>query len=165
MTLTVAGNVFRLDPHSIPQNSFFQSEKLQAIPGPWAEWISKLESKHVMCDGGLAQILEWDTKRGRDFQCIAHFVFCCESYPDVYLLPTAAKMEKWLTREDNPSHEFKNLIDSILNTFYYLAHESTYNKGFSKIDKRLAPVEFVFIGEKQNSLMKNSWFVDVSFSL
>jgi hypothetical protein len=124
-------------------------EKLQAIASPWAEWVSELETKHVICDGGLAQVLEWDTKRGRDFQCLAHFVYCCEGFPDQHLLPTAAKMEKWLTREDSPTHGFKVTINDVLTMFYYIASTPKFNKGFKLIDKRLAPVEFVFIGEIQ----------------
>jgi hypothetical protein len=125
------------------------TEKLQAIASPWAEWVSELETKHVICDGGLAQVLEWDTKRGRDFQCLAHFVYCCEGFPEQHLLPTAAKMEKWLTREDSPPHGFKGTINDVLTMFYYISSTPRFNKGFKLIDKRLAPVEFVFIGEMQ----------------
>ncbi|KAG9316365.1 hypothetical protein JVU11DRAFT_2398 [Chiua virens] len=125
--------------------SLTAAEKLQAISSPWADWIGDLEMRHVQCEGGLAEVLEWDTKRGRDFQCIAQMVFCCDSLPD-HVLPTAAKLEKWLSRVDKPSQAFKTHMDGVLNEFGYIAMTPTLNIAFEQVDKRVAPVEFVFIG-------------------
>ncbi|KAJ7180176.1 hypothetical protein C8R43DRAFT_1117504 [Mycena crocata] len=116
------------------------AEKLAAIDSPWADWISKLET----IEGGLSQVLVWDTKRGREFQNVAQFVYCCDGYPDENV-PSAPKMEKWLSRVDPPGEQFKQDIDEALDEFGRIAVDPQLNMGF-KINQRLAPVEFVFIG-------------------
>ncbi|KAH7888574.1 hypothetical protein F5I97DRAFT_1803315 [Phlebopus sp. FC_14] len=125
--------------------SLTAAEKLQAISSPWAEWISDLETRHVNCEGGLGQVLEWDTKRGRDFQCIAQLVYCCDSLPD-HALPTAQKLEKWLLRLDKPNQTFQTQISNVLTEFWHVATSHELNAAFTQVDKRVAPVEFVFIG-------------------
>lgn len=112
----------------------------------WQRWIAQLEDQHVAVDGGLSYVLEWDTKRGRDFQDIAHMVFCCDGLPDE-LLPTAQKMEKWISRVDNPPAQFKINIEEVLTAFWRIASNKRYNEAFTKITQRLAPVEFIFIGK------------------
>ncbi|KAF8157943.1 hypothetical protein B0H34DRAFT_706813 [Crassisporium funariophilum] len=121
------------------------AEKLQAISSPWAEWISILEAKHVAVDGGLSEVLQWDTKRGRDFQNIAHMIFCCDGLPEE-LLPTAQKIEKWISRVDEPPYQFKEDIEVVLKAFWMIATDKKYSEGFTKIPQRIAPVEFIFIG-------------------
>lgn len=101
--------------------------------------------RHVNCEGGLAEVLEWDTRRGRDFQCIAQMVYCCDMLPD-HALPSAQKLEKWLSRVDKPNQEFKNSIGDVLNEFGYIAATHGLCTAFEQVDKRVAPVEFVFIG-------------------
>jgi hypothetical protein len=119
---------------------------LQAISSPRAEWISDLELRHVNTEGGLAEVLEWDTKRGRDFQCIAQLVYCCDSLPE-HALPTAQKLEKWLLGSDKPNQAFKAQINDVLTEFGYIAMTPGLNAAFEQVDKRVAPVEFVFIGK------------------
>ncbi|KAJ7682713.1 hypothetical protein DFH06DRAFT_1314897 [Mycena polygramma] len=125
--------------------SLTTAEKLAAIDSPWAEWISTLESKHISVEGGLSEVLNWDTSRGREFQNVAHFVYCCDSYPDENV-PTAPKMEKWLSRVDPPNEQFKSNIDQALDEFGRIASDPTLSMGFTRVNKRIAPVEFVFIG-------------------
>ena len=72
-------------------------------------------------------------------------VYCCDLLPE-HALPTASKLEKWLARVDKPSQEFKNDIGDVLNAFGYIAMTPELNAAFEKVDKRVAPVEFVFIG-------------------
>lgn len=122
------------------------AEKLQAISSPWADWIADLELRHVNADNtGLASVLEWDTTRGRDFQCIAQLIYCCDGLPD-HPLPTAQKLEKWLKRVDNPSTTFMTQINDVLSEFWHIATKSELNAAFTEVDKRVAPVEFVFVG-------------------
>ncbi|PPR07034.1 hypothetical protein CVT26_005235 [Gymnopilus dilepis] len=131
------------------------AEKLQAISSPWAEWIRQLESKHITADGGLAEQLTWDIKRGRDFQNLAHMIYCCDGLPD-HTLPTAQKMEKWMNREDSPPRQFQDDMDDVLRCLWLLATEAKYNQGFKKISQRIAPVEFIFIGVLLYVLRKES---------
>ncbi|PFH52790.1 hypothetical protein AMATHDRAFT_139317 [Amanita thiersii Skay4041] len=125
--------------------SLTAAEKLQAISSPWSEWMSQLEAQHVTINDGLLNKFEWDTKRGRDFQNIAHFVYCCDCLPEEQI-PTTQKLEKWLSRVDPPGDQFKDDIDTVLRQLWLIASDPRYNKGFKAISKRLAPVEFVFIG-------------------
>ncbi|EKM80113.1 hypothetical protein AGABI1DRAFT_38315 [Agaricus bisporus var. burnettii JB137-S8] len=120
------------------------AEKLQAISSPFAEWISELESRHVTVENGLSHVLEWDTKRGRDYQNLAHFIFCCDRLP-AEDLPTPHKLEVWLSREDPPTESFKNDIEAVLTDFWNMATDRSLNEAFRVINKRIAPVEFVFI--------------------
>jgi len=122
------------------------AEKLQAIASPWAEWISDLEIKHVSVEEGLAHVLQWDTKRGRDFQNIAHLVYCCDGLPDEYVPTGYQKIEKWLSRVDPPGQQFKADIEDVLTDLWIMATDEHLNDAFVKVGKQLAPVEFVFIG-------------------
>lgn len=72
-------------------------------------------------------------------------VYCCDLLPD-HALPSAQKLEKWMSRVDKPNQVFKNNIGDALNEFGYLAMTAGLNMGFEQVDKRVAPVEFVFIG-------------------
>lgn len=72
-------------------------------------------------------------------------VYCCDGLPD-YLLPTAQKLEKWLVRIDPPTEGFMSRVDKALSEFWYLATTKGLDKGLTKFEKRVAPVEFVFIG-------------------
>lgn len=109
--------------------------------------MSALESKHVAVEGGLSTVLQWDTKRGRDFQNIAYLVCCCDGLPDIEQIPTAQKMEKWLMRVDKPTDSFKAEIEELLRDFWNIASNPQLNSGLKNIGNRLAPVEFIFIGQ------------------
>lgn len=97
-------------------------------------------------------MLSWDTKRGRDFQNVAHMIYCCDGYPESEQLPTAQKIDKWMNREDTPNQQFKNDIDAVLRKLLVVATTPEYNAGFTKIAQRLAPVEFIFIGRLTSTL-------------
>ncbi|OAX39582.1 hypothetical protein K503DRAFT_865303 [Rhizopogon vinicolor AM-OR11-026] len=126
--------------------SLTAAEKLQAISSPWADWIGDLELRHVNVESrGLGSVLEWDTSRGRDFQCIAQLVYCCDGLPE-HMLPTAQKLEKWMKRVDNPPTTFMSQINDVLSEFWHIATTPGLNSPFTLVDKRVAPVEFVFIG-------------------
>ncbi|KAF8913972.1 hypothetical protein CPB84DRAFT_1758056 [Gymnopilus junonius] len=134
------------------------AEKLQAISSSWAEWIRQLESKHISTDGGLADVLKWDIKRGRDFQNLAHMVFCCDGLPD-QTLPTAQKMEKWMNRDDRPPRQFQEDMDNVLRCLWFLSTHDEYSQGFKKIPQRIAPVEFIFMGVLLYVLRKENYDV------
>lgn len=72
-------------------------------------------------------------------------VFCCDGVPNEYL-PTAQKIEKWISREDKPPQQFKEDIENVLRGLWVIASTPGLDEGFVKIPQRVAPVEFVFIG-------------------
>lgn len=75
-------------------------------------------------------------------------VYCCDGLePDgEHLLPTAQKLEKWISREDPPPHGFKKHIENVLQSLWVLGSDPKYNEAFTKIKALVAPVEFVFLG-------------------
>ncbi|OSX66594.1 hypothetical protein POSPLADRAFT_1038667 [Postia placenta MAD-698-R-SB12] len=121
------------------------AEKLQAIASPWADWISLMDTRFVSSDNGLTTIIDVDMKRGRDFQSLAQLVYCCDNYPE-HSIPTAPKMEQWVARAEHPPHAFKTAINDVLTSFWHIASDRSLNAAFTKIQKRVAPIEFVFIG-------------------
>ncbi|KAF8195808.1 hypothetical protein K438DRAFT_1826554 [Mycena galopus ATCC 62051] len=122
------------------------AEKLAAIHSPWTEWITQLETKHISVDEGLSTKLTWETKRGREWQNVAQFVYCCDG-ADEENVPTQHKMDKWLSRVDAPGEQFKREIDEALAEFVYIASDNALFKiAFDRQHPRIAPIEFVFIG-------------------
>ncbi|KAH9830711.1 uncharacterized protein C8Q71DRAFT_883466 [Rhodofomes roseus] len=121
------------------------AEKLQAIDSPWSDFITELDDRYINCDNGLTTIIDVDMKRGRDFQTLAQFVFCCKLYPE-RAVPTAQKMEQFVASMEPPESWFKTALKEALTKFWHIGSSKRLNYGFSSIQKRVAPVEFVFIG-------------------
>ncbi|THH18787.1 hypothetical protein EW146_g2255 [Bondarzewia mesenterica] len=121
------------------------AEKLQAISSPWAAWINGLESRYVSSEDGLTDVIKFDTKRGRNFQNLAHLIYCCDGLPDQFV-PTQTKIEKWMYRNDQPPQEFQEAINEVLSKLWHLASQKLTNQAFQKITAQVAPVEFVYFG-------------------
>jgi hypothetical protein len=116
-------------------------------------------------ENGLSHVLEWDTRRGRDYQNLAHFIYCCDRLP-VEDLPTPQKLEVWLARVDPPSESFKRDIEEVLTDFWNMATDKTLNDAFRRINKRIAPVEFVFIGKTRFScIYSNVYLIHAPLSI
>lgn len=87
-------------------------------------------------------------------------VYCCDGVSE-HPLPTAQKLERWLLRADMPPTGFKARVDEALNEFWVIATDKSskhYSKGFHQVDKRVAPVEFAFIGGTAPTLSIASQF-------
>jgi hypothetical protein len=121
------------------------AEKMQSISGPWADWIRLLQKKYVDSKGGFRDQLQWDTSRGKDYQCLATLVCCVDSLPE-FTYPSGPKLDRWLRRVDQPVKQIKTLIEDTLTTFLQIASTPELNYGFTSFEQRLAPVEFVMIG-------------------
>jgi hypothetical protein len=120
-----------------------------AIASPYTEWVHELEQKYVAArdeNDGLSQLIEWDTKRGRDFQCLAQILYCCENLPLRSALGMQ-KLEGYLARVDAPIIQFRKEMDLVLSSFWSIAADDQLKKPFTVVQKRVAPIEFVFIGE------------------
>ncbi len=121
------------------------AEKLQAIASPWADWISVLDAQFVNNDDGITNGMNVDMRRGRNFQSLAQMVYCCHGIPE-QLIPSAQKMEVWVSNTEHPEEGFKRAISDVLTEYWHLAHTSGLDDAFAKIKQRVAPIEFVFIG-------------------
>ena len=127
--------------------SLTNAEKLQAISSPWADYITHLEKTHLTIDGGLIDKISFDDSRGRAFQNIAQLVYCCAGLPATQRIPTAAKLEKWLTSQDErPSAAFTYAMADVLGRLWELAGSEELDAPFRKFKAKVAPVEFVYIG-------------------
>ncbi|KAH9971647.1 hypothetical protein BJV74DRAFT_865669 [Russula compacta] len=127
--------------------SLTAAEKLQAISSPWANYITHLEKTHVTIDGGLVDHIAFDDTRGRAFQNTAQLVYCCAGLPAEQRIPTAAKLEKWLTTPDErPSAAFQDAMAAVLARLWELAGSEELDAPFRRIQAKVAPVEFVYIG-------------------
>ncbi|TDL26229.1 hypothetical protein BD410DRAFT_895640 [Rickenella mellea] len=125
--------------------SLTAAEKLKAVPSIWADWIIELDTKHISNDDGLATLIQWDTKRARNFQCLAQLIYCYDKLP-TRTEPTVAKLEQWFVRADGPSQELKAAIEKVLVAYWTIASANRLNAAFKQVKKRVAPVEFVYIG-------------------
>ncbi|EPS97578.1 hypothetical protein FOMPIDRAFT_99127 [Fomitopsis schrenkii] len=121
------------------------AEKLQAIASPLADFIGELDARYINCDNGLTTIIDVDMRRGRDFQTLAQFVYCCWFYPE-RMAPSAPKMEQWLSNDEEPDGVFKTAMKEALTKFWHIGDTKSLNYPFTRIQKRVAPIEFVFIG-------------------
>jgi hypothetical protein len=127
--------------------SLTTAEKLQAISSPWANYITHLEKTHVTIDGGLVDQIAFDDTRGRAFQNVAQFVYCCAGLPAAQRVPTAVKLEKWLIAPDErPSAAFQDAMGAVLSRLWELARSEELDAPFRRFKAKIAPVEFVFIG-------------------
>jgi hypothetical protein len=127
--------------------SLTNAEKLQAISSPWANYITLLEKTHLTIDGGLVDKISFDDSRGRAFQNVAQLVYCCAGLPAAQRIPTAAKLEKWLTSQDErPSAAFKYAMADVLGRLWELAGSEELDAPFHQFKAKVAPVEFVYIG-------------------
>jgi hypothetical protein len=127
--------------------SLTTAERLQAISSPWANYITHLEKTHLTIDGGLVDQIAFDETRGRAFQNTAQLVFCCAGLPATQRIPTAAKLEKWLTSPDEkPSAAFKDAMTGVLTRLWELAGDPELDAPFRQFKAKVSPVEFVYIG-------------------
>lgn len=131
----------------LKSTDFFDSEKLQAIDSVWSPFLMDLNQKYISPEDGLTTVIHWDTKRGRDFQCLTQLLFCCENLPE-RSTPTAPKLEQWLIgRTEPPSALYKKQINEVLATFWSIASDPKLQTAFKSVKHRVSPVEFVFIGK------------------
>ncbi|RXW24701.1 hypothetical protein EST38_g1138 [Candolleomyces aberdarensis] len=122
------------------------AEKLQAVSSDMATFITDLAKQHVWIEGGLQDYVEFDQKRGRLYQNLAHLVYCVEGLPDERRFATSAKVTAWINRPEPVSKQLKSMVDSTLTEFLKIASDEKHNQAFDKIKQRVAPVEFIFIG-------------------
>lgn len=151
MPLTVPGKFSRRMSSYILPGSLTQSlERLQAIPSEWSEWVLRLDRTYVTIENGLVDYIDIATTRARTFYNVAILVFCCHALPATRSQPTASTLEKFLRDTPSPEPEFKRKIDHALQMFLQIASDVKYGQiAFKSPNKKVAPVEFVFIGTSE----------------
>ncbi|KAN0114173.1 hypothetical protein V8E52_006971 [Russula decolorans] len=118
------------------------AERMQAITGPWPNFIREIQSQ-VLGDDGFGNSFDWGRARGRDFHGLASIVYLIEQLPAHRVPPTALTMEKWLTRTTQVPPKLRTGVLDTFRVYLSLAREKAYKKAFAR---RVSPIEFVMIG-------------------
>jgi hypothetical protein len=88
----------------------------------------------------------FSSARGRPFTNMASFVFCVEHLPDQRVHPTAHARAAWMDHATNTaSDSLKARCKAAMDDFVEIA--TKHQKPFVVLSKRVAPVEFIFIGK------------------
>ena len=118
-------------------------------------------------DPGLGKRIKWDTTRGRNFQCLAQVVYCCEN-EGRRSDPTAKKLFDWLSQEESPSPQLKKRVERAMQKFLEITSSKELNKPFVVMKHKVSPIEFVFIGELpsyiSSKVKNNQSFVNRHFN-
>jgi len=73
-------------------------------------------------------------------------IYCCYGF-DNEPAPLTTPLQKWLSGQTQPpDEEFKTQMEDVLRTMWVLGSDDRFNEGFVKIEKKVAPIEFIFIG-------------------
>ncbi|KAH8981110.1 hypothetical protein EDB86DRAFT_3107326 [Lactarius hatsudake] len=118
------------------------AERMQAISGPWPNFIREIQSQ-VLGDDGFGHSFEWGRARGKDFHGLASIVYLIEQLPACRIPPTSAAMDRWLTRTTQVTHKLRTGILDTFRVYLVLVREKDYRKPFAQ---RVSPIEFVMIG-------------------
>ncbi|ORY27368.1 hypothetical protein BCR39DRAFT_538518 [Naematelia encephala] len=114
-------------------------EKLQAIPGPWSDWILELQKKYITEPGMLSTHVNFDTRRARPFQALAAIVLLAYGQKDN--LPTYQSMGKFLERKDPPEQHFRRKVEMAFSLFVNIA-TNYHDQAIEVVSARVAPIEF-----------------------
>ena len=74
-------------------------------------------------------------------------VYCCYHLPKKQKIPTFATLNKFLDQESNPSKNLQRDVVDVMKRFKEIATMDKLRFGFSTIPQKVAPVEFVYIGQ------------------
>ncbi|KAH9979380.1 hypothetical protein BGW80DRAFT_595558 [Lactifluus volemus] len=118
------------------------AERMQAITGPWPNFIREIQSQ-VLGDDGFGNSFDWGRARGRDFHGLASIVYMIDQLPACRIPPTSQAMDRWLTRTTPVSPKLRSGVLDTFRVYLSLAREKIYRKPFSQ---RVSPIEFVMIG-------------------
>ncbi|KAI0296749.1 hypothetical protein B0F90DRAFT_1811280 [Multifurca ochricompacta] len=118
------------------------AERMQAIAGPWPNFIREIQS-HVLGDDGFGNSFDWGRARGRDFHGLASIVYLIEHLPTSKAPPSSQTMDRWLTRAIPVPPKLRTGVLDTFHVYRCLAQEKMYRKPFTQ---RVSPIEFVMIG-------------------
>ena len=108
------------------------AEKLQALSSTWVEWINSLQRKYVTEADGFNAHLDWNIKRGRDFDCLARLIYLLHNLPNL-TMPGQERLHKWLKVCPEPRPSFKLHVNNILDTFVQLTSTPDLAMAFTDV--------------------------------
>jgi len=119
-----------------------EAEKQKAISSPTVSWMRDLVAQYFEGDDGITQHLPVNTKRSKDFQCFAQFVYMANALPN-FDMPPSAKLTKFLKEQDERKPAFKKAIDNAMSGLADLVQDEDLIKIIGTAP--IAPVELVHI--------------------
>jgi len=134
--------------------SLSPAEKLQAVSSARSDWINELQvefltkqSKEEVEENGpgIADVINVNLARGASFLLLGSIAWYCHGLPEQRSY-SPTKLEAWLVAEEPLSNDFKSDIVEVLTEFKTICTDKNLAYGFTEIGRRVAPVEFAFIG-------------------
>lgn len=141
MALTTAG-IFCVTFRYISPD--YITEKMQAISGPWPDLVRQITNEYYLGVDGISENMDLNHARSRDFQNIAQTLYCIDQLPD-QVHGTTMQVEKWLTREEEPSEATRKRMHDVFRIFREIARNKQLRTTLKK-PSRVAPAEFIMIG-------------------
>ncbi|KLO15691.1 hypothetical protein SCHPADRAFT_849248 [Schizopora paradoxa] len=115
------------------------AERMQAISSPWADLVRKAVK---VVEDTISNKLEWQSQRGRDFQCLASVIYLIDKRSVTF--SAASSLELWMKRTTPPSRSFQEKIFDAISVFSVLLDDEKNAKTFQKPAK-ISPVEFIMV--------------------
>lgn len=122
-------------------------EKLQAVSSPWTRWINTINAQYVTGSDGLQDKLGISGKHASGYHAVAHIAYCCSHLPRQQKIPSFAALNKFLDQDTTPSKTLQRDMVDVMKKFTQIATTDKLRLGFSQIPQKVAPVEFVYIGQ------------------
>lgn len=122
-------------------------EKLQAVSSQWTRWINTINAEFVVGADGLQDKLGISGKHASGYHAVAHIVYCCSHLPKQQKIPSFATLSKFIDQDSTPPKTLQRDMADVMKKFTEIATTEKLRFGFSNIPQKVAPVEFVYIGQ------------------
>lgn len=106
---------------------------MQAISSPWADLVRKAVKK---VDDSISNKLEWQSQRGRDFQCLASVIFLVDKKSITF--SAASSLELWMKRSTPPPKAFEEKIFDAISVFSVLLDDEKNSKNILEAGQNIA---------------------------
>jgi hypothetical protein len=138
------------------------AEKLQALAGPWGEWVTELQKKFIIGAGTLSELLpKLDISRGRPFQILLSYIMIANDAQRI--VPTSSNQTKFLSRTDQvststlglltrqPEPEFRRKIEMAMSILIEICTDY-YQEAIATVEARVAPAGELCLPRSQLTL-------------
>ena len=93
-------------------------------------------------------------KHASGYHAVAHIAYCCSHLPKKQNVPGFAPLSKFLNQDGSPPKNLQRDIADVMKKFTEIATTEELRFPFSNIQHKVAPVEFVYIGQSPLPLLR-----------
>lgn len=86
-------------------------------------------------------------KHASGYHAVAHIAYCCSHLPKKQSIPAFAALSKFLNQDGSPPKNLQRDVVEVMKKFTEIATTEKLRFPFSEIPHKVAPVEFVYIGQ------------------